>query len=434
MTPDTYSLNWKRMLPGLLFLLMMNGPVHADAPTDTSTTDTDIAQSLFEEAINRRDAGDVFKAIQLLETITENRPDLERARLELAVAYHQASRYQDAIDELKAVLDNPDTPDNVRLSIIAYLGQIQNDKKQPEAEHKFSYYLKAGVLNNSNLNASQAVATGLNTSSSSEISSIGSNVTANVTHRYVKRDVYNIAETPAALEWLSQATLSSQLYTEESRFNQSILSLSTGPAFLSPGKWRGNAFIQADVIQLGSEHLATFVSLYPSVTIELGGFRSLLLEARFTTREYQNALNAAYDSNVTMLGAGYTTFLTEYSAGLEGGLRLSTENAQFDGFSHDLIELYLAGFRSFDESTDMYARLNMLQFDYDAVDTTPGVGVVRDETELQFVIGVNFDFPDGPLKDWLLNVELSTIDSDSNADTLDYKRTLVGVNVSRYFY
>lgn len=400
---------------------------------ENEESDIDIAEQLFLEAIERRDAGDVFKAIRLLQSLTEARPELHRARLELAVAYHQANRYQDAIRELKAVLDNDDTPDSVRLSILAYLGQVQNDQREPEGRHLFSYFLKAGLINNSNLNASQAVATGLTTSSNAEISSIGTDFTANVSHRYSRRSLLEIANTATSVEWQSQATLNSTLYSEDSDYNLNIVTLSTGPAFISPGRWHGSAFIQADLIQLGSDHLATFVAFAPQLSFDFGNFRSLLLEASYTTHDYQDAINRDYDGSAVMIGSGFTTYLPERSVGLEAGFRLSREDAELEAYSHDLIELYAAGFYSIDERLSSYARIH--HYDYQFEDNDPNTinNVIRDESELQLSLGLNYDFTEGGLKHWTLNIELSRIDSDSNADELDYERNIITANLSRYF-
>lgn len=424
---------------GLAFsLLSMNTQSVAETASSepapaVSSSNTDIAQGLFEEAINRRDAGDVFKAIRLLELLTETRPDLDRARLELAVSYHQANRYQDAIKELKAVLDKENTPDNVKLSILAYLGQIQNDEKQPVGSHDFSYFLKAGVVHNSNLNASQAVASSVTTAPGTELSSLGSDFTASISHRYNKRDLFNIAETAASVEWLSQATFNSKLYFDENDYNLNILTASTGPAFISPGRWRASVYMQADLIRLGSDNLANFISLNPSITFDFGHFRSLLLESSWTTREYSDSFNTPYDSNVFMLGAGYTTFLTQHATGLEGGFRLSNENAKEDRYSYDLVELYGAAYLTIDERLNAYTRLNYLAYEFDGPDMDLTGSVTRDEKEIQFSAGINYDHTDGPLKGWVMNLELSSIDSDSNADELDFKRTLISANWSRYF-
>ncbi len=405
-------------------------PAIASEPS-AETTDTAIAEQMFQQAMNKRESGEIYTAIKMFEQITSLQPELNRARLELAVAYHQANRYQDAIRELRRVLDDENTPDNVRLSILAYLGQVSNDQRQPETTHHLSYYLKAGLLNNSNLNASQAVVTGLNTTSTAEISSLGTDITANVSHRFKRRDLVNIADTPTQFEWQSQATINSNFYSEDSAFNLNIISLATGPAFLSPGRWRSSLSMQADYIVLGQDPLATFIAFTPDITFDFGNFRSLLLEASYTTRDYDDAANNGYDGSATMLGVGFTTFLPAKNMGIEAGIRLVNEDADEPGFSHDRQEIYAGGFIALDDQMNSYIKFVNRGYEYDAPD--PIVLVIRDETENNFAIGLNYDFLEGVFKDWTLNVEFSAIDSDSNVNSLDFDRNLISANWSRYF-
>ncbi|VAW63216.1 hypothetical protein MNBD_GAMMA08-2488, partial [hydrothermal vent metagenome] len=50
-------------------------------------------ETLFNDAMSYRQGGELFKAIEIFETILSNQPGLNRARLELAVSYHLTRRY-----------------------------------------------------------------------------------------------------------------------------------------------------------------------------------------------------------------------------------------------------------------------------------------------------------------------------------------------------
>jgi tetratricopeptide (TPR) repeat protein len=132
-------------------LSLFNIAIADDKPTDTVLS-TDEAEALFEQAMAERDTGKIYNSIEKFEYILSRRPSLNRARLELAVSYERASQYEDAKREFQTVLDDPETPEKVRLAILAYLGQITSDQQKPEAEHSFSYYTKVGALYNSNIN------------------------------------------------------------------------------------------------------------------------------------------------------------------------------------------------------------------------------------------------------------------------------------------
>ncbi len=391
----------------------------------------DVAQRLFDEAMEKRDMGDVFAAIEIFESLIATNPGLNRARLELAVAYHQASLYEAAMRELKTVLDDPATPENVRLSILAYLGQVANDQKKPAGEHSLSYYVKAGALYNSNLNASQAVSTTLATAGTTELASGGIGLALNAAHRYSRKRLLNLAGNTTAFEWQSQATLSSNSYSSKNDYNLHIATVSTGPVFITPGRWRASTPLQADYIVLGSDTLATFVSVSPNIRFDLGKFRSLILESAFTTHRYSAASNTGYDGSETLFGIGYAMYLPEASTGFELGLRDSNNDADDDAFSYDFQEIYSAVFHSLNAQSNLYLRLHSRDYDYVAID--PTVGVIRDESEIYYATGFNHDHHGGWLDGWTLNLEFSVIDSDSNADSLDYRRKLVSLNWSRYF-
>ena len=57
------------------------------------------ADTIFDIAMEERDSGKIYDAIEKFEYILSRRPSLNRARLELAVSYHRASQYEDAMRE-----------------------------------------------------------------------------------------------------------------------------------------------------------------------------------------------------------------------------------------------------------------------------------------------------------------------------------------------
>ena len=83
---------------------------------------------LFKEGIFLREQGQTFSAIEALETVLSNNPALNRARLELAVAYFRTMNYEQAKQQAQKVIDDPKTPDNVRLAVEAFLAEIKRDQ------------------------------------------------------------------------------------------------------------------------------------------------------------------------------------------------------------------------------------------------------------------------------------------------------------------
>mgnify|MGYP000491220323 FL=1 len=63
----------------------------ADNESEEQPLTDEQADKIFEMAVQERDSGKIFDAIEKFEYILNRRPSLNRARLELAVSYHRAS-------------------------------------------------------------------------------------------------------------------------------------------------------------------------------------------------------------------------------------------------------------------------------------------------------------------------------------------------------
>ena len=402
--------------------------------------EVDLVQQQFEEAMDDRESGKVFDAIQMFENILSTNPYLNRARLELAVAYHEASRYQDAIEQFQIVLDDPETPESVRLAILAYLAQLKSDQAKPEGEHVVSYYAKAGLIYNTNVNVVPGVGTVIVNGKnfflpSEEVSSVGTDIVLSASHRYRRKKPLDVAGARTSFEWQSQATLSSNLYTETSDFNLNIISADTGPAFISAGRWVGAIPLRVDQVYLGSSTLATAFSVNPYLTFDLGNYRSILVESTLLTRSYADSINEPQDGTFAMCGMAYTTLFTSLNTGAEIGFRYRDREAEDDQFGFDGITLYASGYTTLNELSNIYAKANYRTFDYKAPDTvidSTNTTLIREDRELTVSAGYNRDFKDGFLEKWTFNTELAYTDNSSNIDAYEYDRWLFTVNLSRY--
>ena len=390
-------------------------------------------ESMFDRAILTRESGKTFEAIELFETILSNQPTLNRVRLELAVAYHQATRYQDALREFKLVLDDPATPENVKLSILAYLGQLTSDELKPDSMHSFSYYTKAGLLRNSNINATPGA--GLSTvagiDTAEKISSAGADINLSVSHRYSQKSPLNIQGAATYFEWQSQLGVTSNLYSRTSDYDYTVLSLSTGPAFIAPGRWRANVSFRADQIVLGGNTLALFSSINPAITFDFGHYRNLTIETAYIHHSYDKLADLGRDGNETMIGAGYNTLVNNNNKGLEAGFRLRQNDADIAGYAFDDTELYFSGFTTISPQAVIYLRVNRHNYDYEGPD--PVVSTQREETETLYALGYNRDLQQGILKNWIFNLEFSATSNNSNAPEYEYDRNLFSTSLSRYF-
>ena len=431
--------NYSSLLALSLALTLTAAPCHvyaADEDAQPASESDRLSeaelQQLFETAMAERDSGKVFSAIQKFEYILSRRPSLNRARLELAVSYHRASRYEDALKEFQTVLNDPGTPEKVRLAILAYLGQLTSDELKPAAENLFSYYAKAGAIYNTNINFAPLRGSQIyQIPDGEDTASPGLDTFISASHRYARKKPLNTAGAATEFEWQSQLSWTGNNYTRTSDFNLNIISLSTGPALISTGRWRGSLTIQVDQTYFGSHTLGTLISLNPLLTFDLGNYRGITLEASYSDIQYAQAADNGRDGSSTLLGAAFSTLLNGVDDGLEVGFRLLDRPADDEQFGYNSYELYFGGFMATGPAANVYLNINLQQYNFNAADTVSGT--TRDELESRFVLGYNFDFAEGYLQGWTMNTNASFSKNNSNVDAFSYERIIVGVNLARYF-
>ncbi len=424
-----------RLPLSLLLVSVFFNPVHAELTTVDNKLSDNSAQDIFELAMQERDSGKVYNAIEKFEYILNRRPSLNRARLELAVSYHRASQYSDALREFQAVLDDPDTPEKVRLAILAYIGQLTSDELKPKTEHSFSYYTKVGAVYNSNINfAPLRGSTDFNIPDGEDTSSPGLDTFLSASHRYKDKQPFNAGGATTLFEWQSQISWTGNNYTRNSDFSFNTISLSTGPAFISTGRWRGAISLQIDQTFFGGSTLGSFLSLNPLITFDLGNYQGITIEGSYSDNNFARNEDKGRDGDSLLIGAAYTTLLAGVNNGLETGIRLTRQSADDNQFSFDSSEVYFGGFIAYDTLSNFYLNLHFEQFDFDgATNTGNGTSKVRDELESGYELGYNRDFSEGILQGWTLNTHLEFTKNNSNVDAFSYERTLFAINLTRYF-
>ena len=403
--------------------------------------EVDPVQILVEEAMDERKAGKIYDAIKMFENILSTHPYLNRARLELALAYHEASLYQQAMEQFQIVLDDPQTSESFRLAILAYIEQATQDASRPAGTHHFSQYVKAGLIYNSNINVVPGVGTVIVNGRefflpSDEIGSVGSDIVLSASHRYRQQKPVNIGGAKTSFEWQSQASVSSNLYTETSDFDLNILSADTGPAFISPGRWLGAMPLRIDYVNLGHSSLATAFSVNPYISFDLGNYHSVLIESTLLKRDYADAINEAQNGNLLMAGVAYTTLLQKLNTGIEAGFRFRKRSADDEQFAYDGVTLYFSGYTALSGLSTVYLKANTRTFNYQAPDTiidATNTTLIRQDDEFTASIGYNRDLTSGTLDNWAMNTEISYTNNKSNIDAYDFDRLLLSLNLSRYF-
>lgn len=392
-------------------------------------------ETLFNEAMRFRQDGDLFKSIEIFETILSNQPGLNRARLELAISYHLTRRYEDAKEQLNQVLNDPETPDEVKLSITAYLAQLSGDIKSAAQRSTSSMYISAGAFTDSNINLGPGKdITGV-TPESTENSGSGGQFMFTYSHRSRASQALHINNSIVDFEWQSQASAYSKVYgSGDSDFNLSVLSLHTGPALIAEEKWRAAFNFKLDKLVFGNDDYADYVGINPFFTYSIMKDLEITFENTTTAREYAQTDDQGLTGTMTMWGIDIAQFYADQLIGIQAGIKYHDNGAKEGNLHSTGGEIYLGGQMPAWTDALLYLTISSRDYKYKAPDGVYSTTINRDETELLAVLGVSHDFRSGMLKSWTLNAQYTFTDNDSNLEEFAYDRNVFEINMRRYFF
>ena len=396
-------------------------------------------QRLFEEAMQLRDSGDLFGSMEIFETILSRQPGLSRARLELAVAYHQAHRYQEARQQLQKVLDDPETPAAVKLSVTAYLAQLSSDEKKTAKRSSSSVYLSAGLFSDSNVNLGPTEIQNPDATAITDISGAGSVVMLSYSHRSRASQPLTMGKKQVNMEWHSQLMSYNKMHTgEENRFNLNVLSLTTGPALIADKSWRAALNVKIDKIYFDADPYAFYVGLNPLFTLIFDKQLEVTFESRVTAREFSTLAGEQLRGTEKTHGVSVTKYYSKSGIGVEAGMRYHSNGADEATLEAKGMSLYVGGQMGVWKDGRAYFRAQARNYEYQAIDTLRGFTEARDDTEVRMLLGVSHRFTSGAMKSWTANMQYSYTDNSSNTNdaalqALDYKRNVFEMNLRRYF-
>ncbi len=391
---------------------------------------------LFKEGIFQREQGNVFTSIEALETVLSNQPSLHRARLELAVAYFRALNYEQAAQQAQKVLDDPKTPDNVRIAVNTFLAQIKRDQAALLAtRNTWEPSVSLGFIYDSNINVgpdSSTLPGGfiLDTSSLPR-SSEGFVAQAGITHTFNSPNIMRFGETASRFIWQSRANIYNKAYLGESPYNLTVLSLSTGPGWIAPNKWRANINAQFDYLYLGDKDLALFSSISPSFTWQMKN-GELTADAIYLNKDFKRQADAGRNSDYGAIGLTYGHLFNQGKFALQGGIHYFDESADQARFSNDGIEYFLgANVVAWNNGT-VYGRVSRKDSQFEGADFAPPF-VARDEYEDRYEVGFKHNFKEGGLKSWNLSGSYQYTRNRSNVSIYSYERDVFAVTLGRTF-
>jgi len=426
------QLYFKRTMMASAVALCMTGISAFAADTDADSVDV---EKLFKEGVYQREQGNLFTSIEALQTVLSNQPALHRARLELAVSYYRTLNFEAAKQQAQTVLDDPKTPPNVRIAVLAFMAQVKKDEEAMLAQRQvWTPSVSLGLLYDTNVNAgpsSDVLPGGLVLAPGSRPKDDTAAVLqAGVSHRYNSPTVMRIGESAARFIWQSQLNLFHRGYFKESDYNLSALTLATGPGWLVPNKWRANINLQLDDIWLGGEEIALYSSLNPSVTWEIKE-GEITWDAIALNKDFTRGVDQGRDSNYYATGLSVGKMFKGGKVAVQGGVRVFDEQADVSRFSNDGTEFFVGGNFVAWNNGNVYARYSQKDAKFDGVE--PVYNVARDETEERYEVGFGHNFKEGLMKNWKLSGSYIESHNNSNVSIYNYDREMTSVNLSRAF-
>jgi hypothetical protein len=390
------------------------------------------AEQAFERAMAARERGELHEAIRGLHAILARHPGLNRARLELAVAYYQALDHRAALEHARRVLADPTTPEAVRANVRRLVASIEADART----HSWSGFASAGWLYDSNVSAGPA-------SPSYEVGGTiialdagavkrgdhAATLSVGGAHRYLSPLRLSLGGREGALLWLSQAALHAVDYFDESAFDLRVLTLTTGPAWIAPPRLRASAPLQLDRLELGGTHYLDIAGASPAVTFTTGGRLELQLDGQLQKRDFKRAVDAGRDSGYRSAGLQAGRPLSGFT--LQAGVRAYRDDADDARFDSRGSELFGVLGRPLGERASAYARLAWQRTRYDEPDPLAATG--RTDRERRLSLGASWRLGATADDPWSVNLSYLDTRHRSNLALYAFTRRQVGAWIQRVF-
>lgn len=389
-------------------------------------------QQVFERALRERERGELADAIRSFQAILDEHPGLNRARLELAVAYYRALDHRAALEHARRVLADPATPPEVRANVERLIAQIEAEA----APHKFTAYASGGFLYDSNVSAGPA---GPSYEVGGSLISLDPNavkhsdhaylVTLGGSHRYQSGLRPGVGGREGALLWQSQALYSLVDYRNESAYDLQVFTLTTGPAWISPPRWRVSAPFQFDHLQLGGERYLDIFGFSPALVFGAPAGYELTYDAHVQTRRYHRLVDAGRDSEYYGLGVQAGRLISGMTA--QAGARFNREDADAGHFDYSGSEVFGLFAMSPMQGVSAYARLTYVYNRYDDADPVAGIG--RTDRETRMALGASYLFGRGSPQPWSAAATWVETRHRSSVAFYAFERRQVSVTLTRSF-
>lgn len=409
---------WRALAAVLLALAAAGTAAQGESP-----------QQLFERAMRERERGDLYDAIRSFQAILAEHPGLNRARLELAVAYYHALNPAAALEQARRVLADPATPPAVRANVERLIAQIERESRP----HSFAGYLSAGFLHDTNVSAGPS---GPGYTAGGTLISLDPNAVKRAdnaltlaiggSHRYLSGLRPGVGGREGALLWQSQAALSRTGYRNEGDYDLQVISLSTGPAWISPPRLRVSAPLQYDRLDLGADHYLDIVGVAPAVVFGGPSGVELQVDAQLQRRDYRRALDAGRDSRYRSLGLQGGRVIAGLT--VQAGARLNRDDADAGRWDYEGSEWFALAASQLGARTSGYVRLTYLRNGYDEPDPVAAIG--RTDRETRLAAGLSYRLAD---ERWYVSAALVDVHHRSSVAFYAFKRRQLSFTLTRTF-
>ncbi len=408
-------------------------------PSVAAAQTTSTVEDQYRLGLYQRETGLPFSSIDTLESVLSSDPSLNRARLELAVAYYRTLNFSRARAEAERVLNDPKTPDPVRLSVSSFLKQLELDERNTFGKpHRFEVGTSLGLLYDSNVNAGPNSAL-LGSFGGGQLVLDQKDVSksdwayvaqANLNHTWQRPSPVRIGESVGRFSWNSSASLYQKGYKKYNDYDLGVVTLATGPGLIVGQSWRGNINLQLDQITLGSRQLGLYTSVNPSATWRVAGGGELTADGQWSSRRFTRSDDAGRNSQYQNVGLSYGRLMGNKTWSLQGGLHLFNESAADERFSNRGQEVFVGASTAL-RGIDLYARTALRNSRYIGIE--PVFGIAREEQERRIELGASHAFVEGWLNKWVLSATVANVHNKANISLYGYDRDTITFTLNRSF-
>jgi len=397
-------------------------------------------EDYFEEGMAALEEDRLATAIEKFRNILVIDPSLDRARLELALAYHRTLRYEEAERLAQQVLDDPLTPPDVRVTVLAFLAQVKRDSEIYGQKNQFTPFVMGGFMRDSNVNVGPTTADirigDVNQTLTQQSLKQADNayvLNTGIDHLYQSGKRVQLGERTGMLLWQSGASVYSRQYNKASDYDMVVASLNTGPAILMLRHWRASLQLQTDYMTLGDKALGWFHSVKPSMTWQQTD-SEFTWDANYTRRFYHQDIDKEREGDYLTTGLSSGRYFDNRRVVVSAGARVIKLFADDDEFGYKGFQVNAGVSTDTYRNGSAYARAQYGYYDYDGKDSI--AQKAREEDEYIATLGLSHEYnePGDLLKGWVANLFWERTENDSNIGQLySYKRYQGMVSLSRNF-